>query len=39
VVVAPDQALDTYAAYDRLPLDSDDEWGNLASFLAAAGSA
>lgn len=26
-----------YAAYDRLPLDADDEWGNLASFRAAAG--
>lgn len=27
-----------YAAYDRLPLDADDEWGDLASFRAAAGS-
>ena len=27
-----------YAAYDRLPLDSGDEWGDLASFRAAAGS-
>jgi hypothetical protein len=26
-----------YGAYDRLPLDSDDEWGDLASFRAAAG--
>jgi hypothetical protein len=28
----------SYAAYDRLPLDADDEWGDLASFRAAAGS-
>lgn len=28
----------TYAAYDRLPLDAGDEWGDLASFRAAAGS-
>jgi hypothetical protein len=27
-----------YAAYDRMPLDANDEWGNLASFRAAAGS-
>jgi hypothetical protein len=27
-----------YVAYDYLPLDADDEWGNLASFRAAAGS-
>ncbi|HET7567738.1 MAG TPA: hypothetical protein VFJ91_07100 [Gaiellaceae bacterium] len=27
-----------YAAYDRLPLDEGDEWGDLASFRAAAGS-
>jgi hypothetical protein len=27
-----------YAAYDRLPLDARDEWGDLASFRAAAGS-
>ena len=27
-----------YAAYDRLPLDAGDEWGDLASFRAAAGS-
>jgi hypothetical protein len=27
-----------YAAYDRLPLDGGDEWGDLASFRAAAGS-
>jgi post-segregation antitoxin (ccd killing protein) len=26
-----------YAAYDRLPLDTSDEWGDLASFRAAAG--
>jgi hypothetical protein len=26
-----------YAAYDHVPLDSDDEWGNLASFRTAAG--
>jgi post-segregation antitoxin (ccd killing protein) len=27
-----------YAAYDRFPLDAGDEWGDLASFRAAAGS-
>ena len=27
-----------YTAYDRLPLDAADEWGDLASFRAAAGS-
>jgi hypothetical protein len=27
-----------YAAYDLFPLDADDEWGDLASFRAAAGS-
>jgi hypothetical protein len=27
-----------YAAYDRVPLDARDEWGDLASFRAAAGS-
>ena len=27
-----------YAAYDRLPLEARDEWGDLASFRAAAGS-
>ena len=27
-----------YAAYDRLPLETSDEWGDLASFRAAAGS-
>ncbi|MFL5926249.1 MAG: hypothetical protein ACJ77E_04875 [Gaiellaceae bacterium] len=27
----------TYAAYDRLPLDAGDEWGDLASFRTAAG--
>lgn len=26
-----------YQAYDRVPLDSDDEWGDLATFRAAAG--
>ena len=26
-----------YAAYDRLPLDAGDEWGDLSSFRAAAG--
>jgi hypothetical protein len=26
-----------YAAYDRFPLDKDDEWGDLASFRTAAG--
>jgi hypothetical protein len=26
-----------YAAYDRSPLDSPDEWGDLASFREAAG--
>jgi hypothetical protein len=26
-----------YSAYDRVPLDADDEWGNLASFRSAAG--
>jgi antitoxin MazE5 len=26
-----------YAAYDRVPLDTDDEWGDLASFRTAAG--
>ena len=28
----------TYAAYERLPLYAADEWGDLASFRAAAGS-
>jgi len=27
-----------YAAYDRLPLDVADEWGDLAAFRAAGGS-
>jgi len=27
-----------YAAYDRRPLNVDDEWGDLASFRGAAGS-
>jgi len=27
-----------YAAYDRVPVDARDEWGDLASFRAAAGS-
>ncbi len=26
-----------YAAYDRVPLDADDEWGDLVSFRTAAG--
>jgi hypothetical protein len=26
-----------YAAYDRVPLDTSDEWGDLASFRTAAG--
>jgi len=26
-----------YTAYDRLPVDAGDEWGDLASFRAAAG--
>ena len=26
-----------YATYDRVPLDADDEWGDLASFRRAAG--
>jgi hypothetical protein len=26
-----------YTAYDRYPLDADDEWGDLASFRKAAG--
>lgn len=26
-----------YAAYDRVPIDADDEWGNLASYRKAAG--
>ena len=28
----------SYAAYDRSPLDTRDEWGDLASFRTAAGS-
>jgi hypothetical protein len=27
-----------YAAYDRVPLNADDEWGDLESFRTAAGS-
>jgi hypothetical protein len=27
-----------YAAYDRIPVDARDEWGDLASFRMAAGS-
>jgi antitoxin MazE5 len=27
-----------YAAYDRIPLNAEDEWGDLASFRLAAGS-
>ena len=26
-----------YAAYDRVPVEADDEWGDLAAFRAAAG--
>jgi len=26
-----------YAAYDRVPLDAEDEWGDLASFRTAVG--
>jgi hypothetical protein len=26
-----------YAAYDSIPFDADDEWGDLAAFRAAAG--
>jgi len=26
-----------YAAYDRMPLEADDEWGDLESFRKAAG--
>lgn len=28
----------SYAAYDRRPIDEDDEWGDLSSFRDAAGS-
>ena len=38
--VARDRAVEVdaaYAAYDRVPLDADDEWGDLASFRRAAG--
>ena len=40
-LLARNRAMETdaaYAAYDRIPLDADDEWGDLASFRAAAGS-
>ena len=40
-LVARDRAVEidvAYAAYDRLPLAAPDEWGDLASFRAAAGS-
>jgi hypothetical protein len=40
-LLARDRAMETdaaYAAYDRLPLDAHDDWGDLASFRAAAGS-
>ena len=30
---------EAYAAYDEHPLDENDEWGDLASFRSAAGSA
>lgn len=39
-LLARNRAVETdaaYAAYDRLPLDAGDEWGNLASFRTAAG--
>ena len=29
----------SYGAYDDLPLDTEDEWGNLADFLDSAGAA
>lgn len=29
----------SYEAYDAIPLDTEDEWGNLAGFLEAAGAA
>lgn len=40
-LLARSRAVETdasYAAYDRLPLDTGDEWGDLASFRVAAGS-
>jgi hypothetical protein len=39
-LLARDRALEVdaaYAAYDCVPLDADDEWGDLASFRTAAG--
>ena len=39
-LLARNRAVDVdaaYAAYDRIPLDADDEWGDLASFRTAAG--
>ena len=39
-LVARNSAVDVdvaYAAYDRVALDADDEWGDLASFRRAAG--
>ena len=35
---APTRIDRSYAAYDEMPLDEPDEWGDLASFRAAAGS-
>lgn len=29
----------SYEVFDKVPLDTEDEWGNLAEFLEAAGSA
>lgn len=40
-LLARDRAVEidaAYAAYDRLPLATGDEWGDLASFRSAAGS-
>ncbi len=39
-LLARDRAVEidaAYAAYDRMPLDAGDEWGDLASFRKAAG--
>jgi hypothetical protein len=39
-LLARDRAVEidaAYEAYDRHPLDADDEWGDLASFRTAAG--
>jgi hypothetical protein len=40
-LLARDRAVEidsAYAAYDHVPLDAQDEWGDLASFRVAAGS-